>query len=53
MSSKNIPDQVPGKKASPGGAPQKSRELDAKELDKVAGGRPSSIGNPKEPLAGG
>jgi hypothetical protein len=53
MSSKNIPDQAPGKKASPGGAAQKSRELDAKELDKVAGGRPPSIGNPKEPLAGG
>ncbi|WP_395022446.1 hypothetical protein [Dongia sp.] len=52
MTQKNIPDQAQGKKASPG-APQKSRELDAKELDKVAGGRPSSIGNTKEPLAGG
>ena len=52
MSSKNISDQAQGKKASPA-APQKSRELDAKDLDKVAGGRPSTIGNRKEPLAGG
>jgi len=53
MTSKNTPDQAPGKKASP--APQKSRsELDAKDLDKVTGGlRPSTIGNTKEPLAGG
>jgi hypothetical protein len=52
MTSKNTADQAQSKKAA-SGAPQKSRELDAKELDKVSGGRPQSIGNPKEPLAGG
>jgi hypothetical protein len=52
MTSKNIPDKAQGKPAPAAG--QKRRdELDAKELDKVAGGRPTSIGNPKEPLAGG
>ena len=51
MTSKNIPDQAAGQKSNP--APQKSRELDAKDLDKVAGGRPTTIGNRKEPLAGG
>ena len=53
MTSKNIPDRGQSKQAKPGEAQKSRNELDAKELDKVAGGRPSSIGNAKEPLAGG
>ena len=53
MASKNIPDHAQDKKADPVAAPKSRSELDAKELDKVAGGRPPSIGNTKEPLAGG
>jgi len=53
MTSKNIPDQnktAPADKTPKGGR----GELASKDLDKVTGGaRPSSIGNAKEPLAGG
>ena len=49
MSSKNIPSQKPGKS----GAQKPSRELEAKDLDKVTGGRASTIGNTKEPSMGG
>jgi hypothetical protein len=51
MSSKNIPDR---NKPAPGDKAPKSRdELESKDLDKVAGGRPQTIGNTREPLAGG
>jgi hypothetical protein len=52
MASKNIPDR---NKPAPGDkAPNSRGELEGKDLDKVTGGmRPTSIGNTKEPLAGG
>jgi len=51
MASSNSPDR---NKPAPADKAQKGRgELESKDLDKVTGGRPSSIGNPKEPLAGG
>jgi hypothetical protein len=50
MSSKNIPDrnQPAGDKA-----PKSRDEIESKDLDKVTGGRPQTIGNKREPLAGG
>jgi hypothetical protein len=49
MASKSIPQSKPGKS----GTQKPSRELEAKDLDKVTGGRASSIGNTKEPSMGG
>jgi len=52
MTSKNIPDK--SRKPAPGDKAAKGRELESKDLDKVTGGmRPTTIGNTKEPLAGG
>ena len=51
MSSKNIPDR---NKPAPGDKSPKSRdEIESKDLDKVTGGRPATIGNRAEPKAGG
>jgi hypothetical protein len=52
MTSKNIPDR---NKPAPSDKAAKGRdEIDSKDLDKVTGGaRPSTIGNTREPLAGG
>ena len=54
MTSKNTPDQSRNKPA-PGDKPSKGQgEIESKDLDKVTGGlRPTTIGNVKEPLAGG
>jgi len=52
MASNNSPDQS---RAKPAPADKTGKgELESKDLDKVTGGaRPSTIGNTKEPLAGG
>jgi hypothetical protein len=47
MASKNTPEQPRSKPASSGQAP-KQGELEAKDLDKVAGGRPAVIGRKGE-----
>jgi len=47
MASKNIPEQPRSKPASSGQAPKRG-ELSAKDLDKVAGGRPPVIGRKGE-----
>jgi hypothetical protein len=47
MASKTIPDQPRNKPAASGQGPKRG-ELEAKDLDKVAGGRPPVIGRKGE-----